>query len=112
MRPDDAERLANLAHVCGKPLRVRILIALTRHGAGRSITVADLSLLLVDEDNDDMPPAGMIDRELGLLGRLGVVALERTGPQPSQVRCVLREDGVFAELSELAARARDATLAG
>ncbi len=61
---------------------------------------------------DDMPPAGMIGQELGLLDRLGVVALERTGPQPTQIRCALRDDGVFAELSELAARARDATLAG
>ena len=59
-----------------------------------------------------MPPAGMIDQELGLLDRLGVVALERTGPQPTQIRRALRDDGVFAELSELAARARDATLAG
>jgi hypothetical protein len=103
------DRLAVLANACANPIRVRVIIALTRLGGTESATLADLCRLLVDEDHDDMPNAGIVRQQVGLLQKLGIVSLEETGPQPSQARCWIENDGVFGELADLAAAARDKT---
>lgn len=110
LSPEQTERLAQLALACAKPLRARIVAALSRRGVGQVVTLADLALLLAD-DPEGMPNTGPLLNELKILKKNGILFLEKAGSQPSNYTCAIKEDGVFGELADLAEQAQRDTQA-
>jgi hypothetical protein len=65
---------------------------------------------LLSDDPEGMPGTGPLLNEVKILGKNGVLTLEKAGPEPSNYTCAIKEDGVFGELAELAEQAQRGTL--